>query len=92
MSFHIKLNIIDSSYFINSIILFKSGKRIYEGMTNSSDTTDKENTYLKKESNDSKTTTKNSINKIKTNQGLPITPLDHDENKNTSDTFEEHNA
>ena len=69
---------------VNSIILLKNGKNIYEGMTNQTDSTDKktENTMDKNTVVNTKNT-KNTNNKIKTNQGLPITPLEHDENTNT---------
>lgn len=78
---------------VNSIILFKGGKRIYEGMTNSDNTTDKQNADTKKENTNGKTlSNKNSKDKLKTNQGLPITPLEHADNSEGADSSEEHNA
>ena len=66
---------------VNSIILLKNGKNIYEGMTNQTDSSDKVTENVLDKNID--INTKNTNNKIKTNQGLPITPLEHNENKNT---------
>lgn len=78
---------------VNTIVLFKGGKRIYEGMTNSDNTTDKQNTDAKNENKNGKTTSnKNTKNKLQTNQGLPITPLEHSDNTEGADSSEEHNA
>lgn len=63
---------------VNSIMLFQKGGRIYEGMTNSGDK--KEDTQKKMDIDEKikKPDDKNKT-KTKTNQGLPITPLDHDD-------------
>jgi hypothetical protein len=77
---------------VNSIILFKNKKMIYEGMTNSNNTSE-EKTKEKNNNNNSKSSDSKNKNKLKTNQGLPITPLEHQDNSdssenNTSESFE----
>lgn len=64
---------------VNSIVLFQRGSRIYEGMTNA--TTDKKESQAKINSDEikKKLDENKSKSKTKTNQGLPITPLDHDD-------------
>jgi hypothetical protein len=72
---------------VNSIMLLKNSRNIYEGMTNSSDKKEisEKKSEIKKDTNTNTNT--NTKAKTKTNQGLPITPLEHDEKQmdNTDD-------
>lgn len=76
---------------VNAIVLFKNKKMIYEGMTNQNKTSEDKTREKKEKSKSSESKNKN--NKLKTNQGLPITPLDHQDDSessenNTSESFE----
>lgn len=72
---------------VNSIVLFMGKNRIFEGMTNSNDmqNTTTTNTKVEPTTTQNPTNGKKNNDKMKTSQGLPITPLENVDNTQTDE-------